>query len=318
MLLESGDRSGRTNILPFNDAITILDPQVKLYTHLSPEPPFGDYSGINTLDEEEIRRFREVIYTHYGEHGRPFPWRETRDPYRILVSEIMLQQTQAERVLPKYERFLAPWPDFTALSGATLREVYALWQGLGYNRRAKALIEIAKTVQRELGGKLPSEEEKLRRLPMVGPATAAAVRAFAFDMPAVYLETNIRRVYIYFYFDRREEVRDSELLPLAAAALDVKEPRQWHYALMDYGVFLKEVPVNPNRRSRHYTVQAPFEGSNRQLRGAILRFLSRHPGSGTERIFNYLAFERGRVEKSLAELESEGMLVREDSRYSIR
>ncbi|MBN1687381.1 MAG: A/G-specific adenine glycosylase [Spirochaetales bacterium] len=283
-----------------------------------PDPPFGDYTGVDTLDEDEKLNFRELIYAHYGEYGRSFPWRETKDPYSILVSEIMLQQTQTERVVPKYTRFLSAWPDFAALSRASLSDVYAVWQGLGYNRRAKALIEIAGTVQDDFGGQLPDDENALRRLPMVGPATAAGVLAFAFEKPAVYLETNIRRVYIHFFFEGRDGVHDTEVFRIAAAAIDKDEPRQWHYALMDYGVFLKEALPGLGRRSRHYSVQPAFEGSNRQIRGAILRFLSSRPASAAEQLCEYLSFEKERVEQSLAALESEGMLVEESGRYSIR
>ncbi len=281
------------------------------------ETPFGDYTGRGLLDDDDIRRFRDVIYEYYGEYGRSFPWRETFDPYKIVVSEIMLQQTQTERVLPKYERFIAAWPNFTALSHATLFEVYNLWQGLGYNRRAKALIDIAKTVERDFGGVLSSSDGELEKFPMIGPATAAAVRAFAFNKPSAYLETNIRRVYIHFFFEGRADVRDDELLPFAVAAVDPQEPRQWQYALMDYGVFLKNTLPNPNRRSRHHVVQSPFEGSDRQIRGGILRFLARHPASPSVEIFHALPFEKNRVAKELESLESEGMLVEENSVYGI-
>ena len=282
-----------------------------------PDPPFGDFTDVNTIGETEIRRFRDIIYAYYGEYGRSFPWRETREPYRILISEVMLQQTQTERVLPKYLRFLSLWPDFEALSKATLFEVYAVWQGLGYNRRAKALLDIAAAVQGEYGGKLPDGEAELLKLPMIGPATAAGVMAFAYEKPVVYLETNIRRVYLHFFFDTREDVRDTEIIQIASAALDRAEPREWHYALMDYGVFLKGARPGLNRRSSHHSVQPAFEGSNRQVRGAILRFLSRYPGSGVDTIVNGLSMEKARVEASLAGLEEEGMLVSENAVYKI-
>lgn len=281
------------------------------------DPPFGDYTDVREIGEDDSRRFRRIIYAYYGEHGRSFPWRETRDPYRILVSEIMLQQTQTDRVLPKYEQFLGVWPDFESLSRASLAEVYRVWQGLGYNRRAKALIEIARAVQEDFGGKLPEEEADLLKLPMVGETTAAGVRAFAFERPAVYLETNIRRVFIHFFFEGRVEVRDREVKRIAGATLDTGEPAQWHYALMDYGVFLKGERPGLNRRSVHYSAQAPFEGSDRQIRGAILRFLSEHPGSGPGLITGALPFEEDRVKKVLEALRSEKMVVKEDAVYSI-
>ena len=281
-------------------------------------PPLGDYTRAGALDEEAIGRFREVIYAYYGEYGRSFPWRETDSPYSILVSEIMLQQTQTDRVLPKYTQFLKAWPDFVSLSQASLSDVYAVWQGLGYNRRAKALIEIAKIIRRDFQGKLPADEEQLRRLPMVGPATAAGVLSFAFKKPAVYLETNIRRVYIHFFFEGRDAVSDTEIRRVAAEAIDTAQLRRWHYALMDYGVFLKKELPGLGRRSLHYSIQAPFKGSNRQIRGAILKFLAGHPGSAAEEVCGGLSFEKERVEKSLVALEAEGMLVKESAAYSIR
>lgn len=279
--------------------------------------PFGDYTGCGFLDQDEVRRFREAIYAHYGARGRSFPWRDTKDPYRIVVSEIMLQQTQTERVLPKYEDFIAAWPDFAALSRATLVDVYNLWQGLGYNRRAKALIDIAKIVESDFSGTLPEADGELEKFPMIGPATAAAIRAFAFEKPSAYLETNIRRVYIYFFFAGRSDIGDTELLPLAEAALDPQEPRQWQYALMDYGVFLKITLPNPNRRSLHHVVQPPFKDSDRQIRGEILRFLLGNPASQAAEIFRSLPFEKTRVAKAIKNLESEGMLVKENAVYRI-
>jgi A/G-specific adenine glycosylase len=152
---------------------------------------------------------------------------------------------------------------------------------------------------------------------MVGPATAAAVLAFAYSKPAVYLETNVRRVYIYFFFEGRDGVRDKEIVPLAASALDRQEPKQWHYALMDYGVALKGLPVNPNRQSRHYAVQSPFEGSDRQIRGEILRLLVKKAPAGLDELAGLLPFERDRVEKAIASLENDGMVVKEDAVYRI-
>ena len=281
------------------------------------DPPFGDYTGVTSLDESEIRLFKEYIYTYYGNAGRPFPWRETEDPYSILVSEIMLQQTQTERVLQKYTEFLERWPSFETLAVATLAEVYDAWRGLGYNRRAKALLDIARLVTGDLGGELPRTIDGLISLPMIGHATAAAISAFAFGNAVAYLETNIRRVYIYFFFTGRTKVHDRELLPLVDCTLDREEPRHWYYALMDYGVYLKKKLPNPNRRSVHYSRQSEFEGSDRQIRGSILRHLGDNNTSSGPALSEGLPYDNDRIEKCLAALVAEGFVIEDDAVYRI-
>ena len=282
-----------------------------------PAAPFGDYSESTDLDVDTVSRFREVIYEYYGEHGRAFPWRSTDNPYEILVSEIMLQQTQTQRVLPKYLEFLTIWPDLTSLSQATLADVYGVWAGLGYNRRAKALVDIAKEVTAHHGGTIPEDETSLRMLPMVGQATAAAIRGFAFGIPTVYLETNVRRVFLFFFFVGRSKVHDREIVPLAEAVLDRDVPRQWNYALMDYGEYLKRILPNTNRKSAHYSRQSTFENSNRQIRGSILKHLLEFGPESKHAIQRVLRYEIGRTENSLKQLEAEGMVVCENGKYKI-
>ena len=184
---------------------------------------------------EALRLFRDLILAHYRAHGRDLPWRQTTDPYRILVSEIMLQQTQVERVAVKYREFLERFPDFESLAHAPKSEVLLAWQGLGYNRRAIALQGAAQRVIEEYGGRLPADVETLATFPGIGKATAAAICAYAFNMPVVYIETNIRRIFIHFFFQDREGVRDDEILPLVERALDRENPREWYSALMEYG-----------------------------------------------------------------------------------
>ena len=278
-------------------------------------PPFGDFTGAIDLDIDEVSCFRRIIYGFYEERGRKFPWRDTRDPYEILVSEIMLQQTQTGRVLPKYQEFLSHWPDVATLAGASLSDVYSVWKGLGYNKRAKALVDIAKEVSVKYGGMIPRSERDLRFLPMVGQATAAAVQAFAFDIPVVYLETNIRKVFLYFFFSGRTGVYDREIRPIACSALDNDDPRQWSYALMDYGAHLRALMPNPNRRSAHYTKQAPFENSNRQIRGSILRRLSETGPEPPGEIASALRYDADRTAKCLEQLRAEGLLVSENGKY---
>ncbi|MFC1514850.1 A/G-specific adenine glycosylase [Candidatus Omnitrophota bacterium] len=226
------------------------------------------------INAQRNREFSRKVKAYYRRHGRILPWRKTRDPYKIVVSEIMLQQTQVSRVLEKYPFFIAVFPDLRALARAPLRKVLKAWQGLGYNRRARALHQLAKAVVREHDGRIPADKDALLSLSGIGEATACSVRAFAFGRGEPFIETNIRSVFIHEFFSRRRNVSDKEILPLVEATLDRCDPRTWYSALMDYGFFLKGKFANPSRKSSHYKRQSPFQGSDRQMRGKILKILS--------------------------------------------
>ncbi len=230
-------------------------------------------SGVKKADQKKIQDFQKTIWDYYAKNKRQMPWRETTDPYRILVSEVMLQQTQVSRVIPKYESFIKKFPDFATLARASVSDVLKLWQGLGYNRRALSLKRAAEMVVKEYGGVIPCDAEKMIALPGIGNATAGAILAYAFQQPSIFIETNIRRVFIHFFFPRSKKVSDQKIISLVNAAVDRKKPREWYYALMDYGAYLKTQITNPNRRSAHYSKQSRFKGSNREVRGAILRIL---------------------------------------------
>jgi A/G-specific adenine glycosylase len=220
-----------------------------------------------------IKNFRQKILGYYKRHGRKMPWRETTDPYRILVSEIMLQQTQVNRVVDKYNQFIAAFPDFAALSNEPLSHVIAVWQGLGYNRRALSLSKLARIVVDKYNGELPASINNLTTLPGIGFATASSICAFAFNAPVAFIETNIRTVFIHHFFKEKKTVSDEEILPLVKKSLPRSNPRKWYWALMDYGVMLKKTGNDQNSRSAHYVKQARFEGSKRQVRGAVLKTL---------------------------------------------
>jgi A/G-specific adenine glycosylase len=177
-----------------------------------------------------IRSFRETIYEHYRAHGREFPWRTTHDPYGIMVSEFMLQQTQVERVLCKFSDFLARFSDPVSLAVSPLRDVLAAWSGLGYNRRALSLQKTAQIIVNDFAGNVPDSPDTLRTFPGIGPSTAGAIAAFAFGKPTVFIETNIRRVLLHFFFAEHSHVRDRDLFPVAECVLDRHDPRSWHYA----------------------------------------------------------------------------------------
>ncbi len=245
--------------------------------------------------------FRATVLRWFGKNGRDLPWRRTRDPWRVLVSELMLQQTQVERVIPKYEAFVARWPTPAALARAPLGDVLRLWSGLGYNRRAKHLREAAKAVVARFGGRVPRRVEDLESLPGVGRYTARAVASFAFNDDVALWDTNVRRIFLRVFaggeFARRVP-DDGALEALLASALPKDRSRDWHGALMDFG---SAVCVGRNPRcgscplaascaaapsflsgrvpkSGLVKKQPAFGGSRRQGRGAIVRLLAGRRG----------------------------------------
>lgn len=220
-----------------------------------------------------MRDFKKIVLGYYRRHGRNLPWRKTRDPYHILVSEIMLQQTQVARVIEKYSVFIREFPTVESLARAPLRKILGAWQGLGYNRRALALKRLAERIVLEWQGKVPDKREMLMTLPGIGEATAGALCAFAFNEPVVFIETNIRSVFLHHFFKDKKGVSDEQLLLHVARTLDRRNPRRWYSALMDYGSFLKVQLPNPSRKSLHYRIQSPFKGSDRQIRGRIIKML---------------------------------------------
>lgn len=271
------------------------------------------------MKNEEIAQFRNYIMRWYALHGRvELPWRQTTDPYHILVSELMLQQTQVERVIPKYLAFLEKFPTSHTLARASLPDVLLMWQGLGYNRRAKFLWQTAQKVDTNLEGVFPQTAEMLQQLPGIGPYTARAVSTFAFGNPEVVIETNIRSVYIYHFFPDTSEVADSELLPLIELTLHVQNPREWYAALMDYGSYLKKTLPNPSRKSKHHTKQSKFEGSPRQVRGEIIRFLTKHISLEKSTLKNMIQGEKNHFEKVLSDLIVEELIEKTPEGYQIK
>jgi A/G-specific adenine glycosylase len=272
----------------------------------------------NNSSPDTIRTFRQQVYRYFRLHGRSsLPWRTTYAPYHILVAEIMLQQTQVDRVISKFSAFIDRFPAIDSLAAAQLDAVLEMWQGLGYNRRAVALREAAKSIVQDFNGIIPKSPEHLCRLPGIGPATAASIAAFAYNQPTVFLETNIRTVFIHHFFTDHDVIDDAALLPLAKAALDQRNPRKWYSALMDYGTMLKKTVGNLSRNSATYKKQSPFIGSRRQLRGALLRWLiAKHEGSVTE-IAQELVQEKTSIAALLEKLAEEGLLKKDGQRYRI-
>ncbi|MBP9759855.1 MAG: A/G-specific adenine glycosylase [Candidatus Pacebacteria bacterium] len=263
------------------------------------------------MDTKDIRRIRDIVWIHYKKAGRhDLPWRNTMDPYHILVSEIMLQQTQVMRVIPKYQEFLKKFPTVHTLACASLRDVLVVWQGLGYNRRAKMLHEAIGIVAEKWGGCIPTTYDELVTLPGVGPYTARAVCVFAYNEPGGMVETNIRTVFFHHIFSFRTEVPDTEILPISTVLCPKDKAREWYWALMDYGSYLKEQGVRVNATSKHYIKQSKFEGSDRQIRGAILRFLTEENRLGEGVIAKKAKAPLGRVRVQLQKMVEEKIIQR--------
>lgn len=269
-----------------------------------------------TLTDKEIADFQKQIRRFFTTHGRTLPWRETQDAYHILVSEIMLQQTQVDRVVPKYTAFIERFPTVSHLSRATLQDVLTLWQGLGYNRRARMLHRCAQTVMEEHGGAIPSDATTLCALPGIGPYTAGAIRAFAYNEPSVMIETNIRTVYLHHFFAEEGGVSDTQVRDVIAQTLDHDAPRTWYWALMDYGAYIKKHAGNAGRRSKHYTKQSSFKDSNRYIRGRIVALLT-HEAMSLRALYSDIAASPERIKEQCEALACEGMIERADRRWQI-
>jgi len=260
------------------------------------------------LTEQQVTDFRETVWDYFRTHRRDMPWRDDPSPYHVLVSELMLQQTQVNRVLPKYQEFMAKFPDIADLATAPLSDVLSAWSGLGYNRRAKFLHAAAGKVVSDFGGALPSTREELVSLPGIGPNTAGAILAYAFNQPVVFIETNVRTVLFHHFFADQTDIDDKVLLPIVQQVCDLEHPREWYWALMDYGTYLKQTAGNNISQSKHYARQSKFEGSRRQIRGRVLRELVAGDRSLRE-LIEVLADER--AQSVIDDLASEGLVEQE-------
>lgn len=263
-----------------------------------------------------LAEFRKTVISYYKAHKRLLPWRETITPYGVFLSEVMLQQTQVSRVLTKFPEFTARFPDFASLASATIPEVLAVWQGMGYNRRGVYLRDAARMVLERFSGSIPKAVPLVDELPGIGQATAAAIVTYTYNIPTVFIETNIRRVFIHHFFADSVEVSDTEIKTVVAAALDEGNPREWYYALMDYGAYLAKTVPNPNRRSSHYSPQPKFSGSVREARGAILRHLLRHTSSTAEELVKAIGLKR--VREGLEGMVRDAIIVRKGDLYFLR
>ena len=289
-------------------------------------------------EPSDLAGFRARVLAQGRALYRDLPWRRTTDPYEIWVSEVMLQQTQVSRVDGRWQRWLERFPSVHALAATQAADVLAEWQGMGYNRRALALHRAAQTVASEYGGVFPADARSLEALPGIGPATAAGILAFAYDLPGVYLETNVRAVFLHELFPGAVGVPDRELVPLVRVTCPAgsddphDDPRTWYYALLDYGYELKRSGHNAARRSATHVRASKFEGSRRQKRAELVRLLlaardAGAPGATADELAAGLtAVEReaGRdevdlalVESILADLAKEGFCAQEGELWRV-
>ena len=264
----------------------------------------------------DILEFQEIIWRKGRELYRDMPWREDTRPYYVMVSEIMLQQTQVDRVIPKFEAFIERFPSVEDLAKASLGEVLQMWSGLGYNRRAKFLHEAAMKIMGEYKGKFPETAEGLISLAGIGVNTAGAILAYSFNKPSIFIETNIRTVYFYHFFLEHDEVTDAELRTVVETTIDTEHPREWYWAMMDYGSYLKKQGIGQNNKSRHYKKQSPLKGSVREVRGQILKLLTTADFNEIELRTEILADQR--FEPALASLEKEGLITKTGETFHLK
>jgi A/G-specific adenine glycosylase len=269
--------------------------------------------GSRTIPRETVQRFQKKVFSFYQQNKRELPWRNTDDPYKILVSELMLQQTQVSRVVSYYERWIARWPTISDLASASRAEVLKAWMGLGYNTRAVHLHKAAQKIVAEYDGDVLAAMKQYQEIPGVGRYTAQAVQIFSTNADLVTVDTNIRRIFIV-EFHLSEELSMRELWGYAEQCLPLGRSREWHNALMDYGALhqtAKKTGIRPTSQ------QSEFEGSDRQRRAAVLRLLLSGPAS-FETLHRAVGGERMRLRKILGKMVDEGLLVLRNKWYQVK
>jgi len=283
-----------------------LDPKNLLVKDLSWEP-------------EILDSYRNKVLAYYAEKARIFPWRYSNSPWAILMSEFMLQQTQTSRVIDYFTLFTQRFPKPSDLASCEKAELFSLWQGLGYNRRALYLKETARLLSENYGDAVPADYACLVACPGIGPNTAGAILVYSFNIPQAFLETNIKAALIHEFFPHEEAVQDAQLLELSRQLMSLEDPRTWFYALVDYGVEIKKTYGNPTRKSKTYQKQSRFEGSLRQVRGSLIRCLLKNPGIERENLKRAvekdLGFETLYYEEALNKLLSEGLVSEKAQAY---
>ncbi|MEJ2627932.1 MAG: A/G-specific adenine glycosylase [bacterium] len=273
---------------------------------------------ILTLTSSGIQKFQKLVLDFFRTQGKVFPWRQTNDPYHIMISELMLQQTQTDRVVKKYSSFINKFPTIYELAAANVPQILKEWKGLGYNRRALYLQRAAQEIVQKYKGIIPTEPEILRLLPGIGIYTSKAICVFAFNQPEILLETNIRTVFIHHFFPGTHKVSDAEIEPIVEKTLYKQKPKIWYSALMDYGSYLKNKLKNINERSKVFKKQSPFKGSDREIRGKILKELLQHEVLSLAEMKDNICYDKKRLYSILSDLTKEGFIQEKKEDYSLK
>jgi len=259
--------------------------------------------------------FKQTVWDYYKKNKRAMPWRKDISPYNIFISEVMLQQTQVSRVLVKYPLFTRIFPNIKSLAQANTTQLLSVWQGLGYNRRALYLKKAALMICDSFNCCIPDDPIILDTLPGIGYATACSIVCFIYNKPVVFIETNIRRVYIYHYFNDKTNVDDKDIFCVIERTLDKGHAREWYWALMDYGAYLATQIDNPNKKSRRYVKQKRFKGSVREVRGGVIKLLLKRSHTLVE-LKNIYTDERLSI--ALEQLEKEEFIMKKKDIYYIK
>ena len=282
-----------------------------------------------------IQEIQQTILQWYKKNGRQLPWRQTTDLYRILVSEMMLQQTQVDRVIPKYYAFLEQFPTVSSLADAQTAEVLKMWSGLGYNRRALYLQKCAQTIKYKHNGKFPETTEELLAIPGLGKYTAAAVQSFANNKDVVVIDVNVERIFKRIFYGKIEAAE-----AIAWHILPTNESRNWHNALMDIGALFcaaknpkcalcpaKACCAAANNKERIEATWkkrkvVPFKNSDRIVRGTILKLLTTKNGQEQDQIYKQLIEqdikrEKEKFEEIIVQLEKDGLIKKEKNMLSL-
>ena len=267
---------------------------------------------INSISEEEISTFQQKVFQFYQENKRNLPWRKTTDPYNILVSEFMLQQTQVNRVIEYFTKWMRRWPTVQKLASEEYKNLLQAWMGLGYNRRAMYLHNTAKKIVNEFNGDVLTAIKNFKQLPGVGLYTSKAIQIFAANADISTVDTNIRRIFID-QFNLDESISDKQLFQLAQKCLPLGRSRDWHNALMDYGAIhltSRKTGIKPK------TQQSRFQGSDRQIRGKVLRMLLQENYTKYQ-LQQKLKVESNRLEEILRKMKKEKTISKTKEYYHV-
>jgi len=270
------------------------------------------------ITKADVQKFQKHVLHFYQTQGKDYPWRQTYDPYHILVSELMLQQTQTDRVISKFISFIKKFPTVHELATTETPHLLREWKGLGYNRRALYLQKAAQGIVSKFDGTVPADPEILRTLPGIGKYTSKAISVFAFNRPEILLETNIRTVFIHHFFPGNHKISDNEIEPLLEQTLYKKDPRIWYSALMDYGSCLKKQLKNITERSKSYKKQSPFKGSDREIRGKVLEELLHNKSVSGSEMEKNICSDKKRLYRILSDLNREGFIQEKNETYYLK